>query len=77
MLVGILIAPLIWFGIYHAPSFSRGSLDEGGAGLVSAAFFTPSFLIANAATPLVDVTPPAIIIAVVMQNGHMGLSSLR
>jgi hypothetical protein len=73
-----LIAPLILLGtIAYAPSFLVDSLDEGGAALLSAAFFTPSFLIANAATPLVEVTPPAIIIAVVMQNGHMGFLLTR
>jgi hypothetical protein len=40
------------------------------------AFFTPNFLIAMAVSPPVEVTLPAISIAVVMHTGHMGYSSL-
>jgi hypothetical protein len=34
--------------------------------------FAPNLLIAIAVSPPVEVTPPAISIAVVMQTGHMG-----
>jgi hypothetical protein len=72
VLVDILIAPLIWVGrISHAPAYFRGSLDKGGAGLLSAAFFTLNFLIAIAASPPVEVTLPAISNAVVKHIGHM------
>jgi len=46
-------------------------LDKGGAGLLSAAFFTLNFLIAIAASPPVEVTLPAISNAVVKHIGHM------
>jgi hypothetical protein len=36
----------------------------------------PNFLIAIAASPPVEVALPAISIAVVMHNGHIGFSSL-
>jgi hypothetical protein len=44
--------------------------------LLSAAFFTPNFLIAIAASPPVEVMLPAIRAAVVMHIGHMSFSSL-
>ena len=77
MLVDILISP--WIRARNDCScsvhFSSG-FDGVGRGLFMA-FFPPSFLIAIAASPPVDVTLPAISAAVVMHTGHMGFSLTR